>query len=429
MFESYYSREMPCTNTFASYPIRRFCRLFALGLFAFHAAAAQSAVPTAIDPATITNNAVWQDGRPITLPGLRPLPSAAQSSFLYRPTAEWTYSHHPSITHFRGRYYAVWSNGRVDEDAPGQRVLMSSSDDFVTWTTPKPVMAPPIGDDGLERVLTAGGFHQFAEGDQSTLVVYAGNYGPKKEGTYLQHITTSDGESFTPPAAVPLRINPNHPPQPTASGRLIISGNISFPYTDDPRGLSAWVMTGVFPAAMTASIKDDPWSFRPVARAAGWPAEVCEGSFLQAPDGAIRMLLRNAKKADYDHRLWLSQSLDDGATWSTPAPTNFSDIDAKFHLGRLPDGRYYYVGNPIGSNRSPLVLSISADGLNFDQHFIVSSDPYSRQKDGRAKRGQFGYPHTLVHSGSLHIIVSRQKEAIQVFRIPLADLAATVSPR
>jgi hypothetical protein len=33
-------------------------------------------------------------------------------------------------------------------------------------------------------------------------------------------------------------VNPNHGPQATASGRLIICGNISFPYTDDP----AWLL-------------------------------------------------------------------------------------------------------------------------------------------------------------------------------------------
>ncbi len=46
---------------------------------------------------------------------------------LYRPEHEWTYSHHASITFYKGRFYAIWSNGREHEDYPGQRVLIASA--------------------------------------------------------------------------------------------------------------------------------------------------------------------------------------------------------------------------------------------------------------------------------------------------------------
>ena len=71
------------------------------------------------------------------------------------------------------------------------------------------------------------------------------------------------------------------------------------------------------------------------------------------------------------HRLWLTESRDNGSTWSAPIPTEFSDADLKFHLARLLDGRFYYVGNPLW-HRTPLVLSLSRDGVHFDQHFILA---------------------------------------------------------
>ena len=81
----------------------------------------------------ITNHAEWKNGRPVALPELtRP---KVESVFLYRPETNWTYSHHPSITFFKDRFFAIWSNGRKDEDAPGQRVLMATSKDFIHWTT------------------------------------------------------------------------------------------------------------------------------------------------------------------------------------------------------------------------------------------------------------------------------------------------------
>ncbi len=360
-----------------------------------------------VDPAklTITNGTGWKGERP-----------KVESALIYQPATEWTYSHHQSITFFKGRFYAIWSNGRQDEDAPGQRVLISSSADFKNWTTPKPLVDSVV-ENSIERVLTAAGFHQH----KGTLVAYFGNYGPKKETTRLQAVTTTDGKRWSAPREMGVPVNPNHPPQPTASGRLIIAGNISFPYTDDPSGLTGWKMTGIYPKEMAATIKDDPASFHEVARRQRWSAHLCEGSFYQTDDGVLHMLLRNTDKTN-TRRLWLTESRDNGTTWSTPVETGFTDTNAKFHFGRLPDGRFYYVGNPIGRDRSPLVLSLSRDGVMFDHHFILGDTHYEMRRPGAAKGGQYGYPHTLIYDGHLYVIVSRRKEAVEVLRVALSEL-------
>jgi hypothetical protein len=86
----------------------------------------------------ITNAAEWKKDRPVGLPSAeRP---KVESVLIYQPSTEWTYSHHQSITFFKGRFYAIWSNGRQDEDAPGQRVLMATSANFQHWTTPQPLV-------------------------------------------------------------------------------------------------------------------------------------------------------------------------------------------------------------------------------------------------------------------------------------------------
>jgi hypothetical protein len=363
----------------------------------------------------ITNGAIWEDGRPIGLPNLKRV--AVQTAFLYRPESEWTYSHHPSLTHYRGRYHAIWSNGRRDEDAPGQRVLWSTALDFAHWTEPYPLINSVRDECGRERVLTAAGFHHF----EGTLVAYFGNYGPNKETTHLQAVTTTDGEHWSAVRDIGVPVNPNHPPQPTASGRLVISGNIAFPWTDDPSGLRGWQMTGIYPPALAPTIKDDPASFWEVARVQGWPTALCEGAFYQTDDEVLHMLLR-ATGDSFGHRLWLTESHDDGEHWSAPQVTDFSDTDAKFHLGRLPDGRFSYTGNPIGANRTPLILSLSDDGQCFDQHLVLGDAPYEPRRAGRYKGGEYGYPHTLVHDGHLCAIVSRQKEAVEVLRVALDQL-------
>lgn len=94
-----------------------------------------------------------------------------ERAWLYRPETEWTYSHHPHLAFFNGRYVAMWSNGRQDEDAPGQRVLYASSADFRAWTAPAPLLDSRPGKHS-DLVLTAAGFHQHAE----TLVAYIACY-------------------------------------------------------------------------------------------------------------------------------------------------------------------------------------------------------------------------------------------------------------
>jgi hypothetical protein len=340
----------------------------------------------------------------------------------------WTYSHHPSLTFFNGRFYAMWSNGREDEDASGQRVLYCTSEDFLHWTTPEP-LAGPLQGKHSELVLTAAGFHQYA----GMLVAYIGRYeyapeyldnGKCKTGdtahrdTRLLAMTSKDGAHWSEFRDLGIPVVPNHAPQATRSGRLIICGNVSFPYTDDQSGLGGWTMSGIYPPDMAAELFDDSEGFRKVQKRAGWPVGVCEGSFYQTDDGLLHMLLRSGTP-----KLWVTESRDNGEHWSAPTETAFTDNVAKFHCGRLPDGRFYHVGNPDPKGqRNPLVLSLSQDGIRFDQHFILADEPRTMKRPGLHKGGAYGYPHTIIHDGHLHVIVSVCKESVLVMRTAIKDM-------
>ncbi len=351
---------------------------------------------------------------------------------IYAPETEWTYSHHPSIAFFRDRFVAIWSNGRVHEDDVGQRVLMSTSRDFEQWTPSRPLWDSTMGQE-RDLTLTAAGLYAH----EGTLVAYAGQWeypdsfledAHRKAGrppcgahlrTTLSALTSTDaGESWSVPLDLGLPVVSNHGPQPLASGRLMISGNISYPYTDDPGGLSGWTMGGLYPADMADAVLDDPAGFREVARARNWPSALCEGSWFQTDDGVVHLLLRSHEK-----RLWQSESRDEGETWSAPVPSDFTDNNTKFHFGRLPDGRFYHLGcpDPVG-DRTPLVLTLSEDGVVFDRAFIVADDVYEMKREGLHKNGQFGYPHSRLHGDSLYAIASRRKEAVDVFRVALSVL-------
>lgn len=360
-----------------------------------------------------------------------PKPLPTEKIVLYDPDRPgWTFSHHASIASFKGTLYAIWSNGRQHEDDVGQRVLMSTSNDFYHWTEPAPLVDSRRGKHS-DTVLTAAGFH--TTGDE--LIAYFGQYeyAPDniEDGSYKQigihhrdtslfALTTIDGKHWSDPIDLGVPTVPNHGPEATSSGRLIISGGILFPYTDDPEGLTGWKTNGIYDASrFSEPVIDDAYFRRHIAdQRMGWTNRLCEGSFYETDDRMIHMLLRSNT-----NRLWLTESADDGATWSEPVPTDFSDCRTKFHFGRLPDGRFYYVGCPDPKGgRKPLILSLSEDGIRFDRHYVLGNETFVRKFEGFAKNGHYGYPHTLVHDAYLYCIFSMMKEGIAVIRIKWAEL-------
>lgn len=340
-----------------------------------------------------------------------------ERSMIFEPDTTWMYSHHPYITYFNNQFIATWSNGFKDEDKPGQRIAYSVSKDFKHWSKPQTLATPAVYKNDTLNVLTAAGFHQY----KNTLVAYFGEYSPHKTNTNLWAKTTTDGRHWSKPVSMHIPVNANLGPEKIANGRLIINGNFTFAYTDDASGLTGWKMNSFYPD--TAYKEDNPATFYTPAEKRGLPP-LCESSFFQTADGIIHALLRVTGKG-WKGRLWLTESKDNGNNWSMPTEAAFSDNDSKFHFGQLPDKRFYYVGIPDTLHhydRTPLILSVSADGKVFDKHYIIADETYTLKKEGLWKGGQYGYPYTFIRNGYMYVIISRQKEAIETIRFKLNQL-------
>jgi hypothetical protein len=350
--------------------------------------------------------------------------------YIYQPKSGWMYSHHPHITWFNDRFIAIWSNGRCNEDDVGQRVLISTSEDYYHWSAPIPLVDSMPGKYS-EVVLTAAGFHT----DNDSLVAYIGKYEYKPErvinnsrlegddghmDTTVLALTTKDGLNWNQPTDLKIPIVPNHGPQKIMSGRLIISGNIMFPYSDDPSGLKGWKTTGIYPKSFENDIFDDSEGLHIVNKMMNREVQLCEGSFYQTDDEVIHMMLRSNTE-----KLWVTESYDNGMTWDEPKITDFTDNSTKFHFGRLSDGRFYYVGSPDPEPRwarNPLVLSLSHDGICFNKHYILKDETYVQSSQGLYKGGCYGYPHTIEHDGYLYVTFSLAKEGIAVIRLNIKNL-------
>lgn len=359
-------------------------------------------------------------------------------STVVNPIKGWSYSHHAHITYFKDRFLAIWSNGKENEDDLGQRVMIAESFDGEKWENQRPIVTPEmIGD--AKKVVTAAGFHIYG----NRLYIYYGSYNyandfynyeiysqqnkntrPAEdryhENTDLGYISTTDLKNWTEPKSIGINIIPNHGPQKTNSGRLIISGNVMFPYTDNPNGVDDYNITGIYGDAFGGKEPvDDSETIHAITKFNGWNANlICEGSFYQTDDNILHMMLRSNSRC-----LWHTESKDDGATWSSPEPTDYSDDGSKFHFGRLPDGRYYGVSNAkVRGGRCPLDLYLSEDGENFDKHYIIRDEYYELQMEGMFKGGIYGYPHTLIRDGYMYVIYSKRKETIEVTKFNIKQL-------
>ncbi len=354
------------------------------------------------------------------------LPS--QKGVVFSPREGLSYAHHAFIYFFKGKLYACFSGGIKNEDDCGQSIMLSTSDDGINWSEPYAVISPTFFSKP-KAVLTASGFYS----DGNTLNLYFGYFEYAKIGedgyrlavdahhtnTQLFVLRSNDGTKWDKPIGLNLPVVANHPPQITSTGRLIISGSIVFQYSDNKNGVDEWKTAGIYGNAFpSGTVTDDSESIHMVTKTNGFECNlICEGSFYEC-NGVLRMLLRS--NSDY---MWISESYDNGETWTRPQKTEFTNTNAKFHFGKLDGNRYYCINNAnISSDRYPLNLHVSLDGINFNKTFVLRDEHYQMQFAGLFKGGAYAYPHSIVHTGYLYVIYSMRKERIEVTKLNLNEL-------
>jgi hypothetical protein len=238
-------------------------------------------------------------------------------------------------------------------------------------------------------------------------------------------ISSDRGATWSAPSRILERFVPNLRPFPTRSGRLIMTGNVTFPHTDNPAGTGGWESAGL--PRLPIWIADDPEGFHKGCYFRGDLRNYyCEASFYQTVDGIIHMMLRTISLPPERHNglLAVTESRDDGETWSEPMMTTYTDCSCRFHFGRLPDGRFFGLScpNPRGP-RTPLVLALSKDGIVFNQHFILGETRVLEQLPGMLNRDGYGYPTCDIAEGKMYIAYSRGKRDIYFMKLDLKTLS------
>lgn len=93
-------------------------------------------------------------------------------------------------------------------------------------------------------------------------------------------------------------------------------------------------------------------------------------------------------------------------TWLCPSSTEESDIpnpDSGTDATTLQDGTHALIHNPTEKGRSPLSLSLSADGIHWQRVLDLETDP-----------GEYSYPSILQSDdGTLHILYTWRRKRIK----------------
>ena len=328
-----------------------------------------------------------------------------------------TYNHQSGICRWRGRYWYVFSNSAVDEEAPGQRTMITSSEDLSTWS--KPACVAP-GDATGDMWRNTGG----VMGYEDKLIVFVQTktrFRParkpgmsandeSKSVCKVAFFISSDGENWTE-QDVADDCHWYEAPRLTREGRLLCAGSrrgqplvflwpgenpleppeiVEIPY-DDSRGMDS----GRFPYG--------------------------EASWYETDDGTIFMFHRNETD---ELRLRVALSEDGGRSWTHPMLSNIPDSKSRVSAGRLSDGRYYLVNNAIADllNRVPLMISVSRDGLKFEKQYFLLNEPTTIAFPGALKAHGYQYPCTLVEEDRLIVAYSVNKEHMELLTVKPADL-------
>lgn len=361
-----------------------------------------------------------------------------EHTLVYEGRPGRAYSHQAQLTSHRGGLVATWSLGIRDEEGPGEDMVFAVSEDRgKTWSPPRVIACAQPGR-AAKSVVVSTGLRRVGD----ALVAYNSHWERSPAGVQPDgfrtpscdpamycdvrteaRVSRDGGASWSAPVVVAPGLSNYMTPFTTRTGRIILPGNLTFPWTDDPMGLTGWRWAGV--PGLSEGVTDNFFNMRNTNALAKTGQLYNEACCYQSADGTLRMVLRNDNKDAF--RLGVSESRDDGLTWSTPTLTDYTDVICRAHFGRLPDGRYFGMSCPNPAQpcrpRSPAILALGADGTVFDRHYLIGDEPEGEPRyPGLYKHGRYGYPYLHTDGDFGYVIYSINKEDIGLGRFRLEEL-------
>ena len=177
------------------------------------------------------------------------------------------------------------------------------------------------------------------------------------------------------------------------------------------------------------------WQLLPEARHGGWFARcfgrLDEGRPIDLGAGEVLLMARSP-----EGHLWQARSMDDGRTWSYPAPTPLIHPDAPPMLFMLSDGatlaafhhnRHHdldYTGlssskPELMADRSELWVALSSDGgRSWSEPRFLLANALEPAFDTPFRNHQCSYMDLFIDRGTVHLFIPHRWQQVTYLRFP-----------
>lgn len=344
--------------------------------------------------------------------------SQAQHTSVWQPANrnEGAYNHYACLMFFKGKFFAMWGNHTLGEDAPGQRVLFATSDQWGNWSAPQELFAAP----GPIKPRDEEGIH--LKPDRWVIVdntLYAVTY-VHGAGRYpIARSVDENGNIGVPFLVTTLPSGAELPSYMTGT-----SPNVLLPVASQIR---SWY---------TSNDEISWWAAGPegVPRTGVDGTQLIESFSYRANNNNMVLMLRNwgtPSNPVHNNRMYVSFKAGNG-NWTSPYPTDIPDAPSRAQAIKLRNGTILLIGNQIAPtfdnalylNRDPMTIAVSKDGFVFNQVFAYrTAAPTSFRFSGVGGRNLgYGYSSSIVHEDWLYTLYSVGKEDMAISRVHISEI-------
>ena len=342
----------------------------------------------------------------------------------------WTYNHGPTMAYWNDKFYIEYLSNPVGEHVPPGQSFLITSEDGVHWSKPTtlfPIYPIPDGTTkeghpGVAKDLDAV-MHQrmgffVSDDDRLLSLAYYGicldHKDKPNDGKGIGRVVREIYRDGTLGPIYFIRYNSGYNEKNTLYPFYKNSDDKGFIKACDellgePLMMQQWV---------EEADRDDP--LIPLKE------QYKAFSYYHLPDGRVVGLWKHALT---------SISKDGGRSWEynpTRAP-GFVNSNAKIWGQRTSDGRYATVYNP-SEFRWPLAISVSDDGLEYENLLLVNGEITAMRYGGNYKSYGPQYVRGILEGngtppdGNLWVTYSMNKEDIWVAKIPIPATGEAAEP-
>lgn len=344
---------------------------------------------------------------------------AAEHAIVWQPSRkeDGAYNHYACLIHHKGKFYLMWGNHELGEDAPGQRVLYATSETWGQWSEAKEIFPAP----GPVLPRTEKGIHH--KPDRWAVIsdeLYAITY-VHGAGVYpIARAVSEDGTLGEPflvenlPGKGVLPVYMQREGAPTTASAL---GIRLYNWYRENNHISWWAGAS--------------WG---VERTAVDGQSLIESFIYRAKDGGLVLMLRDwgtPSNPVHNNRMYVSFN-DGTGGWGKLHPTDIPDSPSRAQAITLNDGTVLLIGNQNANmfdralylDRDPMTVSISKDGYTFDRVYALRTNaPRSYLFPGIGGRNYgYAYSSSIILDGWLYTSYSIGKEEMGITRVPLLAL-------